>query len=127
MAEVSFIEHKGKRILKMEFPEGEDKQEASLSIIKAAKGIIANQPPESLLVLTVFPPLFQFNSEIGKTIEDFMKHNRPFIKASATVGVTGLRMTIYNSLMILAKRNVRICNTTEEAKEYLVSIEKPVL
>ena len=38
------------------------------------------------------------------------------------LGIYGLRKALYNSLMILTRRNVKICETEEQAKEFLSKV-----
>ena len=56
--------------------------------------------------------------------DEYIKFNKPYIKVGAVVGIGGLKKVLYNSFMILSKRKLRVCNTEEEAINFLVSETK---
>lgn len=117
MSRVQFIEHKGKKILHMNF--SHCKPDEVLVIIDQAKTVIGSQPPRSLFTLTDVTET-GFNSKVSDSMKDFVNHNKPFIVASAVVGVTGLKQIIFNAVMKFSGRHLQAVNTVDEAKEWLV-------
>ena len=121
MEEVVCIEHKGCKILRVAF-EGVLTKEQIASIIEEAKTVIAAQPLDSVRLLTILGET-RFDPEIASLFRVYIIHNKPYVKASAVLGVTGLRKTALNSLRYISHRNIMACETEEEAKEYLVTIK----
>lgn len=119
MDQVKFISHNGIEILRIEYPNGVDKS-TILKIIAETKRVVGSQPENSVLTLTVLGS-FNFDYEISQAFDEYIKFNKPHVKAGAVVGVTGLKKSLYNSFMYLARRKVRICNTEEEAINFLVA------
>lgn len=117
MASVGFIEHKGVRILRIEFI-GDLTNDRVREIMDEAKKLISSQPQGSVRTLTILGE-FHFDTQTAVAFREYIEHNKPYVKAGAVIGVAGLRKALYNSLMFLTRRDVRICNSEEEAKEYL--------
>ena len=84
MNRTRFVEHKGKKILHVDFS-GCGSAELAPAI-EEAKAAIKNLPPASAFLLTDVT-----NTEISRTtsamIKDFSSHNTPYVAASAVVGV----------------------------------------
>ncbi len=120
MREVEFIQYKGRKILRIGF-EGELSKERIKAIMEEAKKVIAGQPPNSILAMTIFG-YYRFDSEIAALFREYVAFNKPYIKASAVIGVVGLRKALYNAFTYITHRNVMICQDEEEAKEYLAAL-----
>lgn len=110
--------HGGKIIFCMDF--------SDLKGIEEIKGVIDNsikyirsQPPGSVLALTNIRDM-HFSNEIRDEFNVFVKGNKPYIKASAVVGLSGLQQIVYNGLMKITGRDIKSFNTIEEAKAWLV-------
>jgi hypothetical protein len=111
------IVHNGKRIYHLDF--------SNLSSIEEIKGLvdegaryIRSQPNGSVYALTNIQDM-HFNSEIKDIFGTFIKGNKPYIKASAVVGLNGLQQIVYNGLMALTGRDIKAFKTINEAKEWL--------
>src|SRR5271169_738088 len=96
MDRVQFITHKGKRILYFDL--SSCKFAEISDVIAEAKRTVAGQPPGSVLALTNVTDT-ELSKNSSAVIKDFTAHNKPFIKASAVIGVEGLRKVIYNAAM----------------------------
>ncbi len=60
--------------------------------------------------------------EIIQILKDFTKHNEPYMKMTAVIGVEGLKQIIFNSLLLFTRRkNLVLKNSEEEALEWLVA------
>ena len=85
-----------------------------------AHALIATHPPKSVLVLTdVSGSTFDHTS-----IEDLRKlveRNRPYVKASALVGLSALTRIIFRALMALTGRDIKAFETRAQAIDYLAS------
>lgn len=118
MERLRFIEHGGRRILYFDFRDVRDPA-ALLPLIDQAKAIVAREPPLSVLTLTNVAGL-HFNSESVGAFKAMVEHNRPYIRASAVVGLTGLHRVIYTAVVRLARRQIPIFDDEQAAKEWLI-------
>jgi flavodoxin len=60
-----------------------------------------------------------FNSKVSDAMKEFVVHNKPYIVASAVVGVTGLKQIIYNAVMKFSGRKLTAFDSLAEAKDWL--------
>lgn len=118
MARVQQINHKGKTVFQMDF--------TNLNNINDIKGVISDsikyirsQPPSSVLTLTDLNGM-HFSNEIKDLFSDFIKGNKPYVKAGAVVGLNGLQQILYNGLMKLTGRDIKSFASIQTAKDWLV-------
>lgn len=116
MQRVQFIQHKGIKILRLDFAKA--KAEEVLQIVEQAKAVIGSQPEGSVRTLTDVTDT-SFNSDVSAAMKDFVTHNKPFVMAAAVVGVTGLKQIIYNAVIKFSGRNLVAFDTLEQAKDWL--------
>jgi hypothetical protein len=116
MDKIEFIQFKGKEILFLNFSNCciEDWTKG----IEEAKKIIKARPEKSLLILTDITNA-RFNEDISHIVKDFTAHNKPYVKASAVVGVVGLKKVLFETIMFFSKRKFHAFDTIEQAKEWL--------
>lgn len=119
MTDAKFISYRGLQVLHIIFPDGSSKEDVLVNF-ENAKKLIESQPFNSVFTLT-FLGTFPYDVDIAKGFELFISHNKPYVKAGAVLGVTGLKKALYNSYMLITKRSVKICDTEEEALEYLLA------
>ena len=119
MARTTFIEHRGKQICLVDLSELKDPQE-TLAAIAEARGIITSQPKASVRTLTHVTHA-RFNHEIVTAVKDMTAANKPYVKAGAVVGVTGLKRVIFNAVVNLTGRNLIAFDDLDKAKAWLVS------
>lgn len=124
MAETKFVTYQGLQVLYIIFPDNSPKEEV-LANLENAKNIIAKQPLNSVYTLTHLGT-FTYDVDIAKGFEIFIAHNKPYVRAGAVLGVTGLKKALYNSFMLITKRNIKICDSESEALEYLLAESKKV-
>ncbi len=117
MPEISFIIHKGVKILYEDFSNG--KPDELLLAIEKAKEIIASQPLNSVLALVNVKD-GHFDTRITSALKEFAKVNKPYIKVAAVYGVEGLKEVIFRGLLAFSgRKNFVLCKTLEEAKDFL--------
>jgi hypothetical protein len=116
MDRIRFISHNGKQLLFLDF--SSCKADEALKTISEAKKIIQDQPENSLLILTDVTD-GRFNTLVTDAMKEFVAHNKPYVKASAVVGITGLKKIIYDAVLIFSKRNISTFDSVEAAKEWL--------
>lgn len=91
------------------------------NVIEESSKIIQNQPESSVLSLSNLEGM-HFNSSIREAFTTFVHHNKPFIKASAIIGLKGLSQIAFNGLVRVTGRNLKAFKTKEEAISYLASL-----
>jgi hypothetical protein len=88
--------------------------------VEHAKEIIRKQPPKSLLVITEVTNT-GFDVEIAGLIKEYAQHNKPYVKASAVVGIVGWAKIIMTAIKTATGRDFYLADTMEEAQEWLVN------
>ncbi|HET6231708.1 MAG TPA: hypothetical protein VFE05_16660 [Longimicrobiaceae bacterium] len=121
MDRTRFIEHRGKRILLMDYTGIRAPAEA-LEAIEASKGVVRLQPPKSLRVITDVTGS-HYDSTVVAALKELASHNTPFVTASAVVGVTGLMRVVLSGIIMFSKRKIQTFDTREAAMEWLVQQE----
>jgi uncharacterized Fe-S cluster-containing radical SAM superfamily protein len=119
---VRFIDHKGQRILLIDFSRAIVKEDV-LHRIGEARTTVAGQPPGSLLTLTNVEGAF-FNREIIQAIMALVEHNKPYAVAAALVGVSGLMQVFLNTIRRVSGRRFASFDSIEAAKDWLVEQER---
>jgi hypothetical protein len=118
MERTRFIDHQGHRILLFDYSEVRDVAEA-LREVEKSKAIVAQQPPNSLLTI-VYVKGSRFNTEVVQALKDLAAHNKPYVKAGAVVGMSGLHRVVYQAVMLFSKRKLAVFEEIEAAKEWLI-------
>jgi hypothetical protein len=118
MPEVSFITHKGVQILYENFENA--KRDEILPWIEKTKAVIRSQPEKSVLGLVNVKGA-SFDLSITAALKEFVKGNEPYMICAAVYGVEGLKEVIFSSVLTFSRRkNLVLCKTLEEGKDYLV-------
>lgn len=118
MSRIQIVPHKGKQIVYLDF--SGCKVVDLLPIIDEAKRTIAKQPKESALVLSNVTDT-EISKDTSALMKDFTTHNKPYVKASAIIGVDGLKKIIYNAVQAVSGRHISSFATLDQAKDWLVS------
>jgi hypothetical protein len=118
MAQVQVILHKGVKIVSLDF--SGCKATDLPPIVDEAKKVIASQPLGSALVVTNVTDT-EMNKDVSRLMKDLTTHNKPFVKASAVVGVDGLKKIVFNGVQTVSGRRLSSFDTLEQAKAWLVS------
>ena len=114
------LNHKNKKIFCLDITDLQMKDAQEIQKhVEQAKQKIRRQPPKSVLHITNVTHT-GFNTDVTNIIKEYAKHNTPYIKASAIVGMTGLQKIIYTAIKAFTGRDFYLANTMEEAKEWLV-------
>jgi len=115
---VKFIRHQERDILFLDFSNSQTDE--VLKIIEDAKNVIRTRPVNSLLTLTDVTNA-RFNEAVGEGMKHFTAHNKPYVKASAVVGITGLKKIIFGAVMAFSRRKIESFDDVEQAKQWLVN------
>lgn len=115
---VRFITHAGKDILYLNFA-GCAVTEV-FAVIDEAKQVIRTRPAGSLLTLTDVTNA-RFNGDVTERMKEFTAHNKPYVRAAAIVGITGLKKVIFEAVLMFSKRKIHIFENAEDAKAWLAT------
>lgn len=122
MDRTRFIEHRGKRILLLEYTDLGSDADQLVAEIERTKTAISAQPPGSVLTLTDVRGSRITPANV-RAMKDLVQHNAPFVKWSAVVvGLSGVYLTGFRAIQALSRRkNLRSFGDPDEAKDWLVS------
>ncbi|HEX3047488.1 MAG TPA: hypothetical protein VHY08_22240 [Bacillota bacterium] len=120
MGHIKTITHMGKSIVCSDLTNFNvsDKRELQ-EAINETKDHIAKQPPGSVLIITNVNQT-HFDMEIIKMFIEYTSHNKPYIKASAVIGITGLLNIALNSVIKNTLRDIHTFDTEAQALDWLV-------
>jgi hypothetical protein len=119
MPSYKWTEHKGKRIFFMDIgtQNAADLKEVTSQIEK----IFEKEPPKSILSLCNVEGM-GINPESVQILKNFTKHNEPYVKMTCVLGVDGLRLIIFNSLLAFTRRKNLVLRTSkDQALDWLAS------
>jgi hypothetical protein len=122
MERTRFIEHRGKRILMLDYRElGADMDQLNAEIVKS-KARIEGEPPGSVLIVTDVRGS-RITPGAVKAMQELVRHNQPYVKWSAVVvGLTGVYLTAFRAIQALSRRrNLKSFTDVAEAQDWLVS------
>lgn len=119
----SKITHKGKTLFYHDYSGfAKDKATQKEKTIKLRKAVTAeytNQPPLSVLTL-VNVENFYFDMDVLKAFKEEVAIEDKYERKSAIIGVKGLVKTAYNFVVGFASTKVKLFDSLEEAKDWLV-------
>ncbi len=116
---LGFTSVNGKRLFRAELNDykGENFDEL---LVRGGK-FIRNEPPGSVLCLCVFndhTPMVTNKNDIS----EYLKANKPYIKASAACGFNKFFTPIYNAIFsISGRQDIRVFSSEKEATDWLLS------
>jgi hypothetical protein len=116
MKKVKHIVHNERQILFLDFSYCNVKDFPI--IIEEAEKLIREEPQNSVLTLTDVTGA-RYNLEVIEALKEFVKCNKPFVKAGAVIGLDGLKRIIHNSIMYFSGRNLTAFDDIEKAKDWL--------
>jgi hypothetical protein len=120
MKEISTSSFKGKTIYVMDVSHFRIQNRAEFKrIVEHAKTVIQAQPLKSILIITDITDT-NFDMDIVETFKEYAKHNNPFIKASALVGLSGMQKVIFFAVKTFTGRDFYLAKDFADAQEWLV-------
>lgn len=99
---------------------GRTDPEPDMSLLEDGRRLIASHAPGEALVLTDVSNSV-FNQRTIEVLREFVNGNRPYVRASALVGLSAITRIIFRAVMALTRREIRACETRAEAIRYLMS------
>jgi hypothetical protein len=119
MGRTQIIDCNGIKIFFMDFSNTKLPEEIK-AVIQDSQKYIHSQPPNSVRSITTVEGM-HFNNEIREMFAVFLKGNKPFMKASAVIGINGLMRIVYSAVMKITGRDTHTFATMEQAKTWLVA------
>jgi hypothetical protein len=119
MERTRFIEHRGKKVLLLDYTGIRDPAEA-LRAIDATKREVERHPPKSLRVLTDSTDA-HYDTAVVQALKSLAAHDEPYVIASAVVGVVGLKKVVLTAVNLFSKRKITMFDTRPAALDWLVS------
>ena len=117
MNRTQIIHHRGKKIFFHDYSTLQSSDEIG-GIMKEVKAYIHAQAPMSVYSLASIEGM-HFNNTIKDMFSELLKSNKAYVKASAIVGVTGLKQIVFNGIMRITGRDVKAFSSLELAKDWL--------
>jgi hypothetical protein len=118
MERIRFIDHKGQRILVLDFSGIRDSDEA-LRTIEQAKREVARHPLGSLRIATLVREA-RYNSATLQGLKELAASNAPYVRASAVVGMSPLHRIAYQAVMLFSRRKIPTFEQETDALDWLV-------
>ncbi len=115
-ARVKFFTHGAQEILLVDF------SYSNVAMVKAVseecrKAVAARQHASVRTLVDITEAWF--DKQTIDIVSDLAKHNRPYVVKSAVLGVMGLRQIAFNAVVSIARREMKMFNTREQALEWL--------
>jgi hypothetical protein len=118
MSHAGFETVHGKQIFFIDF-RGAHPAEALVTIADA-KAKVARCPHGSVLTLTDISES-SYDDHVTEALKDLARANKPYVKASAVVGVSGLRKVVFNMILMFSRRQMSLFSDLESARKWLAA------
>ncbi|MBV9110840.1 MAG: hypothetical protein JO306_15625 [Gemmatimonadetes bacterium] len=118
MERTRFLDHRGKRILLLDYSAMRDPDEA-VREIRHSMDVVATQPAGSLLVLTNVQDA-RYNTAVLQALKELAAHNAPYVRHSAIIGMNGLHRIAYTAVQMFSRRKIHVADGQEQALDWLV-------
>lgn len=119
MAKIEVREIKGTKLIIINFANLKKESEI-IDVMKEAAPIIRSSSLNSLYTIADISGM-HFNNKIRDVFSDFANKNKPYVKATAISGVSGLQGFMINIINKITGRNMRSFSSIDEAKDWLVA------
>ncbi len=117
MKRVRFIVHRWRQILLLDVSHCD--ADEVINVIDEATEVIRSQPESSLLIVTDVTGT-QYDLRVIEKSKEFTSGNKPYVRASAVVGLDGLQKVVYNAVILFSKRILPLFDDIEAAKDWLI-------
>jgi hypothetical protein len=114
---ISFITHRGKAIMVIDFSHGEPKE--ILLLLEEIQHAVARHEKGSLLTLADLTGA-HVDKSVATRMKEVLVRDRPYVKRSAWVGVESVPKVYYENIKTFSQRDFPPFKTREEAMDWLV-------
>lgn len=115
---VTRIEHDGVPILYQDF-RGLQRVEDAQAAFEQSRAAVLAAAAGGVLILTDFTGS-RFNAQMVEAAKALAAQNKPYVKASALVGLSGLQTVLFTGVNQSAEREIQWFNDVDSAKQWLV-------
>lgn len=119
MQQTRFIEHRGKKILLLDFSQMRDPV-AILREIAAARDFIAQLPVRKDVRTLTDVTGSRYNTEVLQALKELAAHNAPWVEAAAVVTDSGLHKIGILAVATFSRRKLQAFSNRDEAKDWLL-------
>jgi hypothetical protein len=92
----------------------------NLHLSAEARRLVAAQGLGSALVLTDVTGS-AFTEAAVNSLKELAQHNKPYVRASALIGLSALTRIVFRAVIALTGRDIRVCGARSEAITYLLA------
>jgi hypothetical protein len=92
----------------------------NLHLAAEARKLVAAQGLGNALVLTDVTGS-AFTEKAVNSLRDLARDNKPYVRASALIGLSALTRVVFRAVMALSSRDIRACGSRAEAIAYLLA------
>jgi hypothetical protein len=124
MDRISIIEHRGKRIVLLDFTGIKDPSQGPQEIARAME-FFARQPPTQQLRTLTDVTGSHYNARTLEALKNLAAHNKPYVGVAAAVVQTALHRVAMNVAAMFARRKFTAFSTREAALDWLVEQDLP--
>jgi hypothetical protein len=118
MNRIQTVTHKGKQVVVVDYSGlGANEYPA---VMRQAMAFIAKLPKGQVLTATLLEGT-RFGVGTTDDIKAYSAHIRPYVKASAVVGMSGLQKVIFATVRPFLSQNLQAFDDLEKAKDWLAS------
>jgi stage II sporulation SpoAA-like protein len=118
MDRIQTVTHKGKQIVVVDY--GGLTATEYPAVMRRAMAFIAGLGKGEVLTATVVAGT-RFGVGTTDDVKAYSAHIRPYVKASAVVGLSGLQKVIFATVRPFLSQNLQAFDDLEKAKEWLAS------
>ena len=115
---IQFVEHKGKRILLIDFSHATAQQMQLL--LEHVRITVAQHARELLLTLADFEGA-EIDHAVATKIKEVLTLDRPFVKKTAWIGTDNIPHAFFENFHSFSRREIVTFKTRQEAMDWLVS------
>jgi hypothetical protein len=120
MDRVRFIEHKGKRIILLDFA-GIVEPTEGLAAVAEATAFIGTQPVGGTTMTLTDVTDTRYDRRIVEAFKEMTAKNRPIVKTAAIVSNSSLHRAAISMIALFSRRKLEVFNSRAEALDWLVS------
>ena len=123
MASVQFIEYRSSTICYTDLSGA--RADEVVAICRQSQRLMHGLPENSVYSLINVAGM-QFDEQSLAAIQETLKANRPFVRASALFGLEGLPKLLIHTVIVFSGRDVKVFNDLRIAKEWLRGKASPL-
>jgi hypothetical protein len=120
MARVRFIEHKGKRIILLDFAGITDLSQGLVAVAEATKFIGAQPVGGDTVTLTDVTGT-RYDRKIVEAFKEMTAKNKPIVRTAAIVSNSPLHRAAISMIALFSRRKLEVFDSRAQAMDWLVA------